>query len=330
MSTTDAAPAPSPPPEPAPAAPWWRTRAAQITLAVVSGVLAIWGSSRRGSSVADVPLQVRTLPGFDIGLPSGELKDDGRDYAVGRLLIREIGGSDAVVNVKWEAGELLGDEIAEVFAKTIAAASGHPKVDRRTVEVSVPGGLPHRSWELVAGSKPCWVTQIGCGARRIFVTTTAANGGATLHQRVVGGFVCHPDPGREQALTEVPAVFDLDETWQRIPNTPSQLQLTDGKNVVMAEPLPSADTNTAFETLIEVPGVLPGIAVGKRDDDQWPIRMTLDGAARAGWMQLLPCPERNLTLLLVWLGAGDGLDAGGRATLRRARCRTRTEPLQAR
>lgn len=264
-------------------------------------------SGGRGS-----PLKARALPGFEVGLPAGDVRENNLGYESGRLTVEPAGGA-TTVQVGWEPGGSFDDQMV-----------GNPVRE----PVVVPGSAATRSSTVRTGSLTSWTTQIVCGARRVAITTAGEERGVeSLHRQIAESFRCRVDPAREAAMEDVPVVFDLGAGWSRLPGTSSQIQLTDGTHLAIAQSIAGVDLEGSPGRWFQSTQAFPGVHLGDRQGDHWPLEMDRDGRRATGWAQLRTCPERRLTVLLMWLTLGGGPDQGLPA-LRRARCRSQNEPPQ--
>jgi hypothetical protein len=290
---------------------------------MIAVILAVKGSSA-GSPQPPPTLRTRALPGFDIDLPSGDIKDVSSEYSHGRLTISP---PNFGVQVGWEPGTIKDLDLDRVFnllAPVLAEKLGGTAHDvRRNVYVANADSLPSRSWTEGVGGGSVWMTQLDCGTRRLTITTGGRGEGVEpLHKQIVGTLRCRPDPAKERATGDVPVVVDTVERWARLPRkdlrTNEDLQLTNGKSVFVARAVAGANLDEVMAMVVQSPA-----HIGERQGDHWPLELN----GNKGFAMAKVCPELNVSLLLEWISfkpdPGDGL-----ALLRRARCRRRNEAAQ--
>jgi hypothetical protein len=274
-----------------------------------------------------LPLRARALPGFEIALPSGN--EDGSlasDYANGKLWVKRPGGFTAIVQLYWEPGDV-DAETTDALIQGLAASFGHPPKDvRANVHTSMPPGLRSRSLSARFGDAEFWITLVPCGTRHLTIVTTGQSWGAErLHQRIAGSLRCRPDPSKE-GLDVVPVIVDVGAGWFRSPSRTGVVQLTNASELFIAQ----AQLGDVAESSVEVlksGRLVPGLEVGARQNDRWPLVLRAQGAARHGWLRALPCTARHVTLLIWWLAADDG-PHHGKKLLDSVRCQKADEPAQ--
>jgi len=282
-------------------------------------------------SIADLKLQRRVMPGFEIELPSGEAQDSGAGYVEGRFRIARAGGVPAVVRIFWQRGGLENGAEIDVGAKILTAElGGTVRAVEKDLAVAVPESAPTRSWMLETSNATALTTEVVCGARRVEIFTCSGRDGvAALHRRIAASFRCRPDPMLEKSVGEIPVVFGVGAGWSRRRTRTRQVHLTDGQNNLSADAIAGADHNgDELVRRIRSSGAAPLARFGERAGDHWPVTIDTQGEHREGWLQLRPCPDRQLTLVLMWLTPKhDDLDSGLQ-TLRRARCQGLDEPAE--
>jgi hypothetical protein len=261
------------------------------------------------------------LPGFDVDLPTGDIRDVSSEYSWGRLTISP---PNFGVQVQWEPGTIKNLDLNSVINQlgpTFAEKLGGKVHDvRRDVSVANADSLPSRSWTEGVGAGSLWMTQLDCGTRRLTIVTGSSRGLGVqqLHERIIGTLRCHPDPSRDRAAGDVPVI--VDGRWARLPRKDLQpnedLQLTNGKSLLVARAVAGAN-------LGEVIGLaLP--AQRAQQGDHWLIE--IDG--KKGVALAKVCPDLHVSLLLEWIAFKPDPE-DGLAFLRRARCRRRDEAAQA-
>ena len=298
-------------------------RSARVGLGLVAGLAGAGLSFLLVPPLGHLPLRAHALPGFDIELPAGnEDQASVPNYGSGRMMVKKVGGMPAAVQLTWSAGEI--DEktfglIANGFAAGGAGASVHAL--RRYVTVSAPGVSSTRSMTARAGSMELWATELPCATRNLIVLTAGENWGVErLHRRVVSTFQCRPDATKEtkETLEDVPVIVPLGAGWVRVPRAGNQLQLTNGAGLLTVQLSAAADPEKVVETMASS-HMLPGMEIGKRQGERWPLDMELHGQHTQGWLRVRSCPD--LVLTIWWLaltpGSTDGLAAADAARCRR-------------
>jgi hypothetical protein len=301
---------------------------AGIALAALSVITAIVFTVARPLGFA--PLRPRAFPGFTVSLPPGQ---DGRapasEYRSGRITLEEALGVDGMVQVRWEPGALYARQELDLIVKAIAALlKATPHEVEGSGQEDASGTSQTRSWSLKPNGMRLWLTQLGCGGRRVLIVT-AANlwGGGRLHHRIVGTFQCHPDPLLEKDLDDVPVVLDVGPGWSRMRTPPDQIQITDGAALVMARPLTGITEPDGVVAALESGQVWPDLRLQERSGDHWPIDLKVDGDRWPGWLVLKTCADRPGALLLLFLSPA-GRTEEGLALLQRSRCRRKDEAAQ--
>ena len=266
------------------------------------------------------------MPGFQLALPAGATVKDDPNYSNGRLAMGMLAGVTSTMQVTWEPGGLYGDDDVALVNKALSATLGGEARPIPIAEtVTVPGAQQTRSWAVRVGDRTSWSTQIACGARRVVLRTTSSHWGVErLHRRVAASFRCRPDAAKEKTVGDVPVLFDVEGDWFHLPSSPSQLQITDGQFILMAQ---RADVRTLkSETLRVVEAALPGYKIGERVGDDWPVEIVEDGEELYGWMSLRPCREGDQFFVMAFGDAKDRKEA--KALLPRVRCRRPDEAPQ--
>src|SRR5689334_20854669 len=95
-----------------------------LALGVVGGLVAFGISYLAFPTLARAGISKRELPGFSIALPSGERFEEGRDYNLGKLVLKNAASSRAVVFVQWELGAMLEKDDLQPVADILSKAAG--------------------------------------------------------------------------------------------------------------------------------------------------------------------------------------------------------------
>jgi hypothetical protein len=282
-------------------------------------------------SIADLPLQRHAMPGFEIELPSGEAKSRGTEYNTGRLRIVHVGGVKGLAQVYWRPGGLDNDEGIDADVKILTAElGGTVRVVRKDLTVAVPESAATRSWLLETSTGTALGTEVGCGARRVDILTSSWHDGvAALHGRIVASFRCRPNPALEKSIGDIPVVFGVGAGWFRQRTHTHTVQLTNGKNLLLASTIGGADHSADdLVRLFKSSGGVPNVHIAERAGDHWPLTMEVDGERHEGWLDLRSCPEHQLTLTLMWVTLKHEDLNSGLQTLRGVRCRRGDEPAE--
>jgi len=292
-----------------------------VFIVVVGGT--VWAV--RATNFTFPPTRKRAFPGFDVRLPYGATDAEAKNYRKGRLTVSSIGSLTPSVDVRWEPGDLYGDEEIALAQKAMASELREELTPFAiTSDVAIAGKNATRTWAALVGKRAVWTTQIACGVRRVTLTTLGGTSNAErVHRRTAGSFHCHPDAAQERTATQVPVVFDVGKGWFHQPSTDGDFRITNGHLGMIARPFSRVDP-ADIRQVIEA--VMPSFKFGERVGDDWPISMDVDGEELRGWMTSRACPDSS-HLLLMSIGEADQQDEA-RALLKRARCQRTDEPAQ--
>jgi hypothetical protein len=293
---------------------------AAILVAVLGAAALVYMRIRTGR------LEPHAFPGFELSVPPGKLEGS-TAYARGRAQLNQM--PVRLMNIEWEPGGLLESEALEGMLRGFAVASNisAPPV-RKEIVIPVPGAAATKSYLVSLPGMSIARTEMVCGVRLVTIMTIAHTGNPEeTNRRVAPTFRCRLDPAQEQRVGEIPVVFDLGPKWFRLASDPQQVQLTDlASHVAIAQVNVGLNAKGA-DKFLTLSGALPGLKVGARQGDSWPVSVEADGEALRGALQVRDCPEHNLTLLLIWLTTGTDVDAAP-AALDRMRCRKPGEPAE--
>jgi len=292
-----------------------------VFIVVVGGT--VWAV--RATNFTFPPTRPRAFPGFDVRLPVGATDAEDKNYRKGRLTVSSIASLTPSVDVRWEPGDLYGDEEIALAQKAMASVLREELTPFAiTSDVAIAGKNATRSWAALVGKRAVWTTQIACGVRRVTLTTLGGTSNAErVHRRTAGSFHCHPDAAQERTAMQVPVVFDVGKGWFHQPSTDGDYRITNGHLGMIARPFSRVDP-ADIRQVIEA--VMPSFKFGERVGDDWPISLNVDGEELRGWMTSRACPD-NSHLLLMSIGEADQQDEA-RALLKRARCQRTDEPAQ--
>jgi len=245
--------------------------------------------------LAQSRLSVHTFPGFTLALPSGEIRSEDPGYATGKLMMGK-NGATSVIAVQWEpGGKLEPDELkmtASLLATALGAGAGQTSVTQvlgnDTIRFDSDKGL----FEL---------SMIPCGVRHVMIATGGTSGIETLHRRILESFACHPDPEQEKTSGSLafPLVLDL-PGWKVLTRDGSQLQLTDGKAVLILQAV-SRNIKLDLVKMIAPMFKAQGMAVeaGAIDHGRVPLKLSQGSEVSFGFAQLIECPTATAMVLAI-------------------------------
>jgi hypothetical protein len=309
------------------AAPGRLTTPPLLALAVVAAGLGVGLGFLVAPPLGRLPLERRALPGFELALPAGIVDDaNASGYAAGKVLVEQAGGLPAKVHVTWGVGVELNDTIVRAVLAGLAAGPSPATDVHLDVPVAAPAGTESRSFRATKSDVEIWTSLVLCGSRTLTIMTGSSDSGvARLHARVVGSLACHSDPTQE-ATNDVPVVLNLGPEWRRFPEGGSQLRLTNGAEIVMAQTMFAAEPEKAVDAMI-APVLAAGMKIGKKENDRWPVEMVAEDVTARGFMLVKRCPERRLSLILWWLPMKPSA-RGGATAIEGARCQGKDEAPQ--
>jgi hypothetical protein len=254
-------------------------------------------------SLDRTPLTKRALPGFSIALPHGEAVDEQIAYTTGKVMLKRVGDSRAVVIVQWEPGTALSSDelrmMVPLFGKFITGGSGTTKV----IAIRGPDRKPLDTLLLDTDDVDLELTSISCGVRHVLVATAASSGLARLHQRIISSFECHPDTAQESQSGELAFPLKLElPGWHLVSHDSEVTQISnDTASLALRTIAPVAhvpDLADFISTTFEQLGAK--VTILEKQDNF--IRVKLEDAdnTATGWVALVRCPQAfALVLALV-------------------------------
>lgn len=297
-----------------------------VALGLAGAALAFGLSYLAFPTLNRLSLERRDLPGFSLALPSGDEIQNDKDYARGRLSLKNVGGVNGVAIVGWEPGiepatetdlKLVGELMVKAIDKTATASM---------TKVAGSDGKPVDT-VLFRGEAAMALSMLQCGTRHVVIATGGRDVAMDLHERVIKSFVCKPVEELEAtAKMTFPLVIDL-PGWYAIANDPDQIQITDGENALT---LRTTDANVKLDiaALVEPMFKAAGVqgSITSRDGDRVNIVLSDGGDSMDGWVRLVSCPKSSAFILALGTSK-DNLDfLYNRVSA--ARCLRSGEPAQ--
>jgi hypothetical protein len=145
-----------------------------------------------------------------------------------------------------------------------------------------------------------------------------------LHRRIVASLRCRPDAVKESTVGEFPIAFDVGPGWFLAPNSSHDLQITNGRFVLIAHISKALGSLSEVKPVIE--GFMPGFVFDELVGDEWSFHVTQDGESRRGWLTRSTCSAEDPVLIMSL--APPGAENEARQLLRRVRCRKPGEAPQ--
>jgi hypothetical protein len=238
----------------------------------------------------------RELPGFSIELPSWKVAGQQLDYGHGQIT---VASPPHVEIVSWSAGSKL---TPEELAMDLKALTALPKLGAATMADAFTdsSGAHVDTFRISSDDASILMSQLPCGGRFVLVASFAAADSDKLHQQILSSFRCTPDPKLEPTLasTDVDLVVDL-PGWYALSRDENQLMLSDGKSMVMLQPIPKllgSELMTAVGPILE--RVFGGaIHAGAVDGDRVPLTGTLEGTSYVGFAKIATCPQTKIFVI---------------------------------
>lgn len=258
-----------------------------------------------GASYLAVPtlgnarLTTHALPGFAIGLPSGEAPAQKLfDYDVGKFQVKNLAGQGGVILVSWEGGEPLREDL-EMAATALGPSMGATGVPTLTT-VKGPRGTAVDTFRLEGDKSPFLMSVLPCGTRRVLVATMAGSDTEAVHARVLPTFVCKPDPARETVTNGVvPIVAEL-PGWYATERGPGQVVLNDGTGMVLLKTIPSSSTSGVEAMVVPMfNAVGMKLAITGRVGDRLLVSGTSEGQAVHGWVRSVTCGTQAVVVVAI-------------------------------
>ena len=268
-------------------------------------------------TVGNARMTTHELPGFSIGLPSGEMSDQKFfEYDVGKIMVKNLAGQGGVVAVSWEGGEPSREDL-ELAAQALGPTMGATGVPTVTT-VSGPRGTAVDTVAVDSDKSPFRMSFLPCGTRRVMVATMAGKDTAAVHGLVLPTFACKPDPKRE-TITKgvVPIVAEL-PGWFATERDPGQVVLSDGVGMVLLKTIANSPQGVEDMVVPMFNAVGWKLAITGHVDDRSLVSGTIEGQLVHGWVKSVKCSMQAVIVVAI---ATDLEGANKLATqLQSARC----------
>jgi hypothetical protein len=162
-----------------------------VAAVLVAGVVVAVGPLAFARPPADTPLTMTRLPGFALPLPASFTSSGGYAQGNGKSSVAD----GRAVLVSWMTRELLSDDTATQLVGVLSTLlSGKATVALGPVLELVVAGQPART-AVVTGTMRGRMTWFACDGRSVIVMTLARDDSAErVHQRVIHGARCTPEP----------------------------------------------------------------------------------------------------------------------------------------
>lgn len=246
----------------------------------------------RGGGSAD-GLTPTKLPGMSLSLPAGVEKRKTVGYATGELVLAEVASKSGVLSVRWLPGAV-NDEEVEIVAKL--AEESVQGTERRIEKWKGPSGADVPTIVLRTAGGPMATSLVGCGLRRIAITSVGAELMKTVHQQVLASFVCAPEAAREAELQGMPWILVADG-WRALDETGATY--TDGTNLVTVVRTPAGLDKDGLRTLVA--GVIAAnggqAVVDDAEGDRFPLEVKEGANTFTGWVSPVKCPTGEVAVL---------------------------------
>jgi hypothetical protein len=193
--------------------PWGAMAGVLVAAGVAVALIASLLIPRAGGSPDGFKPQ--QLPGMSLSLPAGVEKRKTVGYASGELVLAEVASKSGVLSVRWLPGAV-NDEEVEIVAKL--AEESVQGTERRIEKWKGPGTTEVPTIVLRTAGGPMATSLIGCGLRRIAITSVGTELMKTVHQQVLSSFVCAPEAAREAELQGMPWILVADG-WRALDET---------------------------------------------------------------------------------------------------------------
>jgi hypothetical protein len=245
-------------------------------------------------------LERHQLPGFSIMLPAGTAlgPTTNPEYATGSLAIRDDAHARVAI-VGWSAGgKLTREELAPVM--TALGGVTHASDPGTMITDTGSDGAQVDTLQLQTDVAPMLLSQLDCGGRNFVIATMSEKDVRTFHHAILTSVICTPDPVQEKALGSVGLEVHLDlPGWSAVSHSDGQLMLSDGKSILMLQPMAAATSDQLLEAVRPMLDVAfeHKIQAGAQEGDIVPLHGELDGDPVVGWAKLVPCP-RSKTLAM--------------------------------
>jgi hypothetical protein len=213
----------------------------------------------------------------------------------GKLMMGKSAAT-SVFAVQWEPGSKLEPDELKIAASLLAPALGAGAGPSSVTQVA---GVDTIRFDSDKGLFE--LSMIPCGVRHVMIATGGTSGIETLHRRILESFVCRPDPEQEKTSGSIafPLVLDL-PAWKVLTRDGSQLQLTDGKAVLILQAV-SRDIKLDLVKMIAPMFKALGMDVeaGAIDHGRVPLKLSQGGEVSLGFAQLIQCPTATALVLAI-------------------------------
>lgn len=239
---------------------------------------------------------VHELPGFSIGLPPGDVPDQKFfEYDVGKLMVKNVGGSGGVIAVSWEGGAPSREDL-ELAAKALGPAMGATGVPT-IVTMYGPRGTAVDTILIDSDKSPMRLSFLPCGSRRVMIATMAGSETETVHARALPTLVCKPDPKRE-TLTPgmVPLVAEL-PGWFATERDPNQVVLSDGSGMVLLKTMTASPSGVEDMVVPMFNAIGWKLAVTGHAGGRTLVSGTIEGELVHGWVRSVSCGTQAVMIV---------------------------------
>ncbi len=268
----------------------------------------------------EISLQARSLPGMSIDLPPGKEDRVVLDYTGGGVWLSNVASTDGQITVRWaprEARDGSGTGIEDVAKGMEVVVNGK---NRRIERWPGRGGAltPTILIDLPKGTMA--MAFLVCGGRTLFVTGVGDTALHALVRRMLGTFVCQPDPVKEAVLDALPWTVTLPEGWQARDKLGKTF--SNGASTVLVYRMPSLRAPISFGRVMEMLFTSSGLqaVVGELDDGRYPFEFTLQtGQKTRSWLHHFVCPQGEVAVLAIG-EAAEALAAADQLVKAKGRC----------
>jgi hypothetical protein len=268
-----------------------------LSLGVVGALIALGAAYLAFPTLDRLSIKPRQFPGFTLALPSGDVVEDRPDYAMGKLTLKKVGGLDGIVMVAWEMGEDMTEQDMQLVGELLTKAIGVKGATSTVTNMPGPGGKQVPTI-VFTGDLVMTLSGLPCGGRHVIIATGGRHSVKSLHERIIGSFVCKPDPSQEStARIAFPLVIDL-PGWYLSENEPDQIQITDGASALTLrtqDPNLKVDLEMIIEPMFKAAGVEGKVT--SRQGARVNIEMSAEGEHMNGWTRLKSCPTGTAFVL---------------------------------
>jgi hypothetical protein len=241
---------------------------------------------------SDERLKAYTLPGMTVSLPAGVEKRKSLGYATGEVVLAEVAGG-GVLSVRWLPGAV-NDEEVEIVAKL--AEESVQGTERRVEKWKGQGGAEVPTIVLSTAGGPMSTSLIGCGVRRVAITSVGNEQMKTVHQRVLATFSCQPEAASEVDLQGLPWILVADG-WRALDDLGARY--TNGTDLVTVVRTPSNLDRDGLRTLVAAVLAANGsqAVIDDADGDRFPLEVKEGANTFTGWMSPIACPGGPIAVI---------------------------------